>query len=171
MGFQENPVVIGGMKRGHTSESSESNRDSVLDKMIASAIPNELALVISTDQGKWFEVKKRKNKKGRIDNIEDYFPSQGITVEGSGEGFVLAGGLMRVVGKVRSRRGKFQNLAGSGFEGTGFWLSRQLVVWGKATKTKELHEKTTGRAYSCGGTKIKTVMGAMTVADRSKSHD
>ncbi|KAH9298549.1 hypothetical protein KI387_030231 [Taxus chinensis] len=53
MGIHENPLGVGGMKRGHTSESSESDSDFVSGKMIASAIPNDLVLVISTDQGKW----------------------------------------------------------------------------------------------------------------------
>ncbi|KAH9313272.1 hypothetical protein KI387_028307, partial [Taxus chinensis] len=75
MGTPENHMIVGGMKRGHTSESSESDRDFVSDKRISSAISNDLALVISTDQGKWFEVKTRRNKKGRMGSIEDYFPS------------------------------------------------------------------------------------------------
>ncbi|KAH9289359.1 hypothetical protein KI387_033476, partial [Taxus chinensis] len=64
MGIQENHLAASGTKRGHYLESSESDRDSMSDKMIASEIPSELALVISTDQGKWFEVKKQKNKRG-----------------------------------------------------------------------------------------------------------
>ncbi|KAH9317176.1 hypothetical protein KI387_018945, partial [Taxus chinensis] len=51
MGFQENHFVVGGMKRGHTSDSSESDRDYVPDNLTALANPSDLALVISSDLG------------------------------------------------------------------------------------------------------------------------
>ncbi|KAH9316960.1 hypothetical protein KI387_018729, partial [Taxus chinensis] len=77
MGFQEENLVGGGIKRGHTLESLESDQDSVPGNMMALANPSDLALVILFDLGKWQEVKRRKNKKGRMGNIDDYFPSQG----------------------------------------------------------------------------------------------
>ncbi|KAH9296138.1 hypothetical protein KI387_039726, partial [Taxus chinensis] len=52
MGFQENHLVGGGIKRGHTSESSESHQDFVPNNSMALANPSDLALVISYDLGK-----------------------------------------------------------------------------------------------------------------------
>ncbi|KAH9325649.1 hypothetical protein KI387_005827, partial [Taxus chinensis] len=77
MGFQEENLVGGGIKRGHTSKSSDSDQDSVPSNLMVLVNPSDLALVISSDLGKWQEVKRRKNKKGRMGSIDDYFPSQG----------------------------------------------------------------------------------------------
>ncbi|KAH9318116.1 hypothetical protein KI387_019885, partial [Taxus chinensis] len=77
MGFQENHLVVGGIKRGHTSESLELDQDYVPDNLRSLVNPNDLALVIPSNLGKWKEVKKQKNKKGCMDNIDDYFSSQG----------------------------------------------------------------------------------------------
>ncbi|KAH9309913.1 hypothetical protein KI387_037824 [Taxus chinensis] len=49
----------------------------MLENGMAVANFNKLAMVISFDLGKWQEVKRRKNKKGQMGSIEDYFPSQG----------------------------------------------------------------------------------------------
>ncbi|KAH9314400.1 hypothetical protein KI387_023027, partial [Taxus chinensis] len=48
-GMQENHLVVGGIKRGHTSKNLESDQDSVSENVMAVENSSELALVIVSD--------------------------------------------------------------------------------------------------------------------------
>ncbi|KAH9307638.1 hypothetical protein KI387_035549 [Taxus chinensis] len=69
-------IVVSGTERGLSPAKSNSDQESLSGNQMASTNPDILPLIISSGNGKWQEVKNIKNKKGRIGNIEDYFPSQ-----------------------------------------------------------------------------------------------
>ncbi|KAH9311377.1 hypothetical protein KI387_026412 [Taxus chinensis] len=77
IGMKKNNVVVGGTKRGHIYDKSDSNQDFLSDNVVALINPSDLMVVVSSDNGKWQEVKKTKSKKGHMSSIEDYFPSKG----------------------------------------------------------------------------------------------
>ncbi|KAH9288642.1 hypothetical protein KI387_032759, partial [Taxus chinensis] len=59
-------LVVGRTKRGHISDKSDSDQDSLPDNPTTSSNPSDLTLVVLSDNGKWHEVIKRKSKKGRM---------------------------------------------------------------------------------------------------------
>ncbi|KAH9308746.1 hypothetical protein KI387_036657, partial [Taxus chinensis] len=66
---EDSRIVVGGVKRGHESDKSDSDQEPNPDPS------NDLMLVVASDQNQWHEVKKQKGKKGRYVNLLHYYSS------------------------------------------------------------------------------------------------
>ncbi|KAH9302924.1 hypothetical protein KI387_014507, partial [Taxus chinensis] len=63
-------MVVSGTKRGHSPAKSDSEQESLSENQMALTNLGDLSLAITTGNGKWQEVKNKKNKKGRTAALE-----------------------------------------------------------------------------------------------------